>query len=185
MQNDRLEADPTDGEEMSRSNRLVRRDFLKSGLAAGIGTVAIIGRGTTSEPSPAVKPIATQLFAKTGLGLPVLGMGSSAMGAAPWLSMPQTTAELLFRPSEQPQPRPLAFRRERGTEDSRRMSRACSRSGAPARCAINRFSGDAPAVPTSGKRSLRCKEKGMALSHPFSLILPPADYLGRITASIT
>ena len=42
---DRREAYPTDGEEMINSNRLARRDFLKSGLTAAIGTAATFWAG--------------------------------------------------------------------------------------------------------------------------------------------
>ena len=63
--------------------RLRRRDLLKSGLAAVAGTAtAGIGHGEAyASPAPETN-IATRPFGKTGLKLPILGMGSSPLVAA-------------------------------------------------------------------------------------------------------
>ena len=64
-------------------NRLPRRTFLRSTLAAAAGTAAIgSGSGTASELSHASKQIAKRPFGKTGLELPILGMGSSPLVVA-------------------------------------------------------------------------------------------------------
>jgi len=65
-------------------NELLRRDFLKSSLAAAAGTASTrISNGKASEPSPATRQIAKRPFGATGLDLPVLGMGSSPL-VVPW-----------------------------------------------------------------------------------------------------
>ena len=66
-----------------KKNELLRRDFLKSSLAAAAGTaVASHITDAVGESSLATNPISTRPFGKTGLELPVLGMGSSPLVAA-------------------------------------------------------------------------------------------------------
>ena len=57
-----------------------RRSFLKTGVAAAVGTVAA-GAGVVAagEPSTDPKPIATRPFGKTGRELPILAYGGSAL----------------------------------------------------------------------------------------------------------
>ncbi|MHC4425676.1 MAG: aldo/keto reductase [Planctomycetota bacterium] len=69
---------------MSSTTRLDRnvdrRDFLKTGVAAVVGSVAA-GSGIVAagEPSNDPKPIPTRPFGKTGRVLPILGYGGAAL----------------------------------------------------------------------------------------------------------
>jgi len=59
---------------------LDRRGFLKTGVAAAVGTVAAGSRVVAAgEPSTDPKPIATRKFGKTGRKLPILGYGGAAL----------------------------------------------------------------------------------------------------------
>jgi aryl-alcohol dehydrogenase-like predicted oxidoreductase len=63
-------------------NRLRRRDFLKTSiLAVGLAPLRS-GADPPQEPADSLKPMVTRPFGKTGLTLPVLGMGSSPLVAA-------------------------------------------------------------------------------------------------------
>ena len=57
-----------------------RRSFLKTGVAAAVGTTAagfrVVGAGESTTDS---KPIATRPFGKTGRKLPILGYGGAAL----------------------------------------------------------------------------------------------------------
>ena len=65
-----------------RARNLARRDFLKSGLAAAIGSAATgTGRGVSAGGQARPHQIATRPFGKTNRELPILGMGSSPMVA--------------------------------------------------------------------------------------------------------
>jgi len=72
------------GKIMSSTTRLDRnvdrRDFLKTGVAAVVGSVAA-GSGIVAagEPSTGPKPIPTRRFGKTGCVLPILGYGGAAL----------------------------------------------------------------------------------------------------------
>jgi predicted aldo/keto reductase-like oxidoreductase len=72
------------GEIMSSTTRLDRnvdrRDFLKTGVAAVVGSVAA-GSGIVAagEPSTDPKPILTRRFGKTGRVLPILGYGGAGL----------------------------------------------------------------------------------------------------------
>ena len=60
-----------------------RRGFLKTGVAAAIGTVAAGSRVVAAgEPSTEPEPIATRPFGKTGRKLPILGYGGAALPKA-------------------------------------------------------------------------------------------------------
>jgi aryl-alcohol dehydrogenase-like predicted oxidoreductase len=65
-----------------RAPLLGRREFLKSCVAATVATgAAVAGNHAAGEPAPAPGQIARRPFGKTGVLLPVLGMGSSPMVA--------------------------------------------------------------------------------------------------------
>ncbi len=62
------------------SDSVPRRDFIKTGVAAVVGS-AVAGAGVTGarETSPGAPKIATRKFGKTGLELPILGFGGAAL----------------------------------------------------------------------------------------------------------
>jgi len=66
--------------EIRTAETVDRRGFLKTGVAAAIGTVAAGSRVVAAgEPSTDPKPIATRKFGKTGRELPILGYGGAAL----------------------------------------------------------------------------------------------------------
>jgi aryl-alcohol dehydrogenase-like predicted oxidoreductase len=69
---------------MSSTTRLdrnvSRRDFLKTGVAAAVGSLAAgSGIALAGESSNDSKPIATRPFGKTGVKLPILGYGGAGL----------------------------------------------------------------------------------------------------------
>jgi aryl-alcohol dehydrogenase-like predicted oxidoreductase len=68
-----------------RSHELPRRDFLKTSVLAGAGSVALgtglanTGRTEDAKPAATASGIPEKAFGKTGRTLPILGMGGSAM----------------------------------------------------------------------------------------------------------
>ena len=56
-----------------------RRDFLRSGVAAGFGTAATGSVAAADEVTDAPKKLALRAFGKTGRKLPVLGYGGAAL----------------------------------------------------------------------------------------------------------
>ncbi len=69
----------------NQPSKLKRRDFLKTGVLAGAGSIAAgSGLGQTAQAETQAAPAATgevpkKAFGKTGWTMPVLGMGGSAM----------------------------------------------------------------------------------------------------------
>ena len=62
------------------ANTVDRRDFLKTGAAAAVGTAAAgLGVVEARESSTDPEPIATRPFGKTGRKLPILGYGGAAL----------------------------------------------------------------------------------------------------------
>ena len=69
-----------------RTETVDRRNFLKTGMVAAVGTAA--ARSTivaASEPANDSKPISTRPFGKTGWKLPILAYGGAALPIA-WLN---------------------------------------------------------------------------------------------------
>jgi predicted aldo/keto reductase-like oxidoreductase len=63
-----------------RTETVDRRSFLKSSVAAAVGTAVAGSRiARSGEPPADVSPIATRLFGKTGVKLPILGYGGAAL----------------------------------------------------------------------------------------------------------
>jgi uncharacterized protein len=63
-----------------------RRDFLKTGVVAVVGTAAIGASASAAEESPPnTRPILTRRLGKTGLELPILGYGGAALPKT-WLN---------------------------------------------------------------------------------------------------
>ena len=69
-----------------------RRDFLKTGMAAAVGTAVLGAAVSVADESPTdALQIAKRPFGKTGLELPILGYGGAALPKA-WLN-PLTTEQ--------------------------------------------------------------------------------------------
>jgi hypothetical protein len=62
--------------------RLPRRQFLASTLTAAAAGAAYLKPTAANEAAPTSRPIPSRPFGKTGLELPILGMGSSPLVAA-------------------------------------------------------------------------------------------------------